>query len=145
MIVGALGLDVTVKVTALLVTPPTVTIRLPVVAPLGTGATIFEALQLVGAAAVPLNFTVLEPCVSPKFVPVIVTGAPIEPEVGLKLVILGPAVPVGAAALTAMRTAPQLSEDASDALAEAEPAVGWMRCSEMSLVLGSAGTKSVRA
>jgi len=47
------------------------------------------ALQLVGVPAVPLNFTVLVLCVAPKFVPVIVTGAPVGPEVTLKLVIVG--------------------------------------------------------
>jgi len=47
------------------------------------------ALQLVGAAAVPLNATVLAPCVEPKPVPVIVTVAPTGPEVGLRLVMAG--------------------------------------------------------
>src|SRR5262245_44293138 len=65
--------EVTVKVTPLLATPPTVTTALPVVAPLGTGATIVPVLQLVGVAVVPLNRTVLEPCVAPKLAPVIVT------------------------------------------------------------------------
>ena len=52
---------VTVKLTALLATPPTVTTTLPVVAPLGTGTTMEAALQLVGVAAVPLKVTVLLP------------------------------------------------------------------------------------
>ena len=47
------------------------------------------ALQLVGVAPVPLNVTVLLPCVEPKFVPVIVTEVPTGPEVGDKLVMLG--------------------------------------------------------
>jgi hypothetical protein len=34
---------------------------LPLVAPLGTGATIDVVPQLVGVEAVPLNFTVLDP------------------------------------------------------------------------------------
>ena len=34
------------------------------------------ALQLVAVATVPLNVTVLVPCVAPKFVPVTVTEAP---------------------------------------------------------------------
>jgi hypothetical protein len=34
-----------------------------------------------------LNVTVLEPCVEPKFVPVIVTDVPTTPEVGETLVI----------------------------------------------------------
>jgi hypothetical protein len=36
-----------------------------------------------------LNCTVLEPCVDPKFVPVIVTDAPTAPDVGDRLVMLG--------------------------------------------------------
>jgi hypothetical protein len=47
------------------------------------------ALQLVGVATVPLNVTVLVPCVAPKLVPVIVTDVPTIPEFGLRLVILG--------------------------------------------------------
>lgn len=77
------------KVTPLLATPPTVTTTLPVLAPVGTGTTMLVAFQLVGVAAVPLNVTVLVPCETPKFVPVIVTGVPAGPEVGLRLVILG--------------------------------------------------------
>src|SRR5580700_6640804 len=85
--------DVTVKLTPLLATPPTVTTTFPVVAPVGTITTMLVALQLVGVAAVPLNVTVLVPCVAPKFAPAIVIGAPANPEVGFKLVILGVAVP----------------------------------------------------
>src|SRR6266705_711406 len=47
-----------------------------VVAPAGTCTTMLVAPQLVGVAAVPLNLTVLDPCVAPKFVPVIVTDVP---------------------------------------------------------------------
>src|SRR2546426_5296040 len=47
------------------------------------------ALQLVGVAAVPLNLTLLVPCVAPKFAPAIVTDVPINPDVGFKLVMLG--------------------------------------------------------
>ena len=48
------------------------------------------ALQLViVVAVVPLNVTVLVPCVEPKFVPVIVTDVPTAPDVGLRLVIVG--------------------------------------------------------
>jgi hypothetical protein len=79
----------TVKFTPLLGTPPTVTTTLPVVAPAGTGATMFVALQLAGVAAVPLNVTVLVPCVAPKFAPVIVTDLPTPPDVGFKLAMLG--------------------------------------------------------
>jgi hypothetical protein len=88
VILGATD-DEIVKVTPLLATPPTVTTTLPVVAPLGTGATILVALQLVGTAVIPLNLTVLVPCVAPKFAPVIVTEAPTKPDVGFRLVILG--------------------------------------------------------
>ena len=81
---------VTVKFTPLLATPPTVTTTLPVVAPAGTVVTMLVALQLVTAAVIPLNFTVLVPCAAPKFTPVIVTAVPTTPEVGFKLVMLGP-------------------------------------------------------
>jgi hypothetical protein len=52
---------VTVKLTPLLATPPTVTTTLPVVAPAGTDVAMLVALQLVTVAVVPLNFTVLVP------------------------------------------------------------------------------------
>jgi hypothetical protein len=80
---------VTVKLTPLLAAPPTVTTTFPVVAPAGTAATMLVALQLVGVAAVPLNFTVLVPCVAPKFAPLMVTEVPTRPEAGFKLVMLG--------------------------------------------------------
>ena len=66
VIVGAAVVVVTVNTTPLLATPPTVTVTLPVVAPVGTGATIRVADQLVGVAVVPANFTTLVPCVAPK-------------------------------------------------------------------------------
>ncbi len=53
------GVEVTVKVMPLLDLPPTVTTTAPVVAPVGTGATMLVPLQLVGVAAVPLKVTVL--------------------------------------------------------------------------------------
>jgi hypothetical protein len=80
------GADVTVKLTPLLATPPTVTTTFPVVAPAGTDVTMLVALQLVVVAVVPLNVTVPE---DPKFVPVIVTAVPTAPEVGDRLVIVG--------------------------------------------------------
>jgi hypothetical protein len=83
---------VTVKLTPLLATPPTVTTTLPVVAPPGTGTTMPVALQLVGVAVVPLNVIALVPCVAPKFAPPIVTDAPTNPEVGFRLVMLGAGV-----------------------------------------------------
>ena len=58
-------------------------------------ATIDVALQLpIVVAVVPLNFTVLVPCVEPKFVPVIVTDAPTAPVVGDRLLMLGKTVKV---------------------------------------------------
>ncbi len=45
--------------------------------------------QLVGVAVVPLNVTVLVPCVAPKFAPVIVTEVPTGPLAGVRLVIVG--------------------------------------------------------
>src|SRR5580698_474984 len=57
----------------------------PVVAPAGTGITISVALQELGVAAVPLNLTVLEPCVSKKFEPSMVIGVPIDPELWERL------------------------------------------------------------
>src|SRR5438552_3251572 len=78
--------DVTVKLTPLLATPPTVTTTLPVAAPAGTDVTMLVALQLVVVAAVPLNATVPA---APKFVPVMVTAVPTGPEVGFRLVIAG--------------------------------------------------------
>jgi hypothetical protein len=84
-----LGGTVTVKATLLLARPPTVTTTFPVVAPVGTGTAILVALQLVGVALVPLNVTVLVPCVVPKFAPAIVTDVPTVPEFGVKLVMPG--------------------------------------------------------
>jgi len=81
----------TVKLIPLLAAPDTVTTTFPVVAPLGTGTLILVELQLVGVPVAPLNCTVLVPWADPKFLPVIVTKAPTGPEVGDKLVILGPA------------------------------------------------------
>jgi len=84
-----LGGEFTVKLMPLLATPPTVKTTLPVVAPAGTGAMIFVALQLVDVAAVPLKVTELVPCDDPKAVPVIEIDMPTDPEVGFKPVIMG--------------------------------------------------------
>jgi len=93
--VPMLGVGMTVKLTPLLATPATATITFPVVAPVGTGITIVVAFHVVAAPApVPLNATVLVPCVAPKFAPVIVIGTPTAPEVWLRLVMLGPNPPV---------------------------------------------------
>jgi hypothetical protein len=85
------GAATTVKAFPLLAAPDTVTTTFPVVAPVGTVATMLVALQLVALATVPLNFTVLVPWVEPNPVPVIVTDAPTAPEVGDKLEIDGAA------------------------------------------------------
>src|SRR6266480_3574502 len=77
-----LGAGTTVKLTPLLAAPATVTTTFPVVAPDGTGAPMANELQLVGVVGAPLNVTVLEPWLDPKFVPVIVTAAPTAPVVG---------------------------------------------------------------
>ncbi len=84
-----LGAGTTVNVTPLLSTPLACTTTLPVVAPDGTGTTMFVALQLVGVAAVPLKPTVPLPWVEPKLEPMIVTEAPTAPEVGERPEILG--------------------------------------------------------
>src|SRR5208282_1589841 len=85
-----LGADTTVNETPLLALLPTVTTTLPVVAPVGTVATIDVEPQLViVVAVVPLNDTMLVPCVVPKFAPVIVTDVPTAPDVGERLVMLG--------------------------------------------------------
>lgn len=87
-----LGAATTVNVTPLLALPLTVTTTLPVVAPVGTIATMEVALQLVMVVtAVPLNLTVLVPWLDPKFEPAIVTEAPTAPDVGERLVMLGAA------------------------------------------------------
>src|SRR5829696_5818270 len=79
----------TPKVTPLLAMPPTVTTTGPVAAPAGTGATILVLVQLVGVAVMPLNVTVLLPCVAPKVEPFIVTLVAIGPAAGERLLIDG--------------------------------------------------------
>src|SRR6266446_6554682 len=99
---GGVVSAVTVKLTPLLATPPTVTTTFPVVAPADTGTTMLAALQLVGVAVTPLNFTVLVPCTAPKFAPLIVTGVPTNPDAGFRPVMLGTgAVTVNATPLLA--------------------------------------------
>jgi hypothetical protein len=84
----------TMKLAPLLATPPTVTTTAPVVAPPGTGTVMLASLQFDGVAAVPLNVTVLGPCVAPKFTPDIVTTSATAPDVGERLLILGATVNV---------------------------------------------------
>jgi hypothetical protein len=69
--------------------PLTVTTMFPEVAPPGTGTTMLVADQDVGVAVVPLNVTVLEPLLAPKFAPVSVTEVPIGPLDGAAFVRLG--------------------------------------------------------
>lgn len=92
-----LGVGRTVKETPLLLLLETVTTTFPVVAPVGTVATMLDALQLVMEAVVPLNLTVLEPCEFPKLEPAIVTDAPTAPDVGVKLDMEGDAAWTSAA------------------------------------------------
>jgi len=87
-----LGVGNTVKFVPLLLFPVVVTTTGPVVATFGTGTAIWELLQLVGVAVVPLKVTVLEPCVRPKVVPVMVTVAPNGPVDGDKPVMFGTTV-----------------------------------------------------
>ena len=87
-----LGAAATVNAAPLLASPDVVTTTFPVVAPFGTGVMMLVELQLVGTATIPLKVTMLEPCVAPKLVPVIVTEVPIDPEVGDRLVMLGAGV-----------------------------------------------------
>ena len=89
----------TVKFTALLGTPSTAITTFPVVATVVTGTTMDPALQFVGVAIVPLNVTVLVPCVDPKFVPVSVTSVPTGPDIGDRLAILGVGSTVNTAVL----------------------------------------------
>src|SRR5258708_35535105 len=90
-----LGAATTVNEEPLLFTPLAFPTTFPVVPPVGTVATIDVAVQLpIEVAVVPLNATVLVPCVVPKFVPVIVTDAPTAPIVGDRLVMFGAATTV---------------------------------------------------
>jgi hypothetical protein len=81
--------ELTVKVTPLLACPFTVTTTGPVVAPEGTATAMLVEFQLVGDAVVPLNCSVLVPCVAPKLFPATVTELPTVPELGVRLVIEG--------------------------------------------------------
>jgi hypothetical protein len=83
------GVGNTVKGRPLLATPLAFTTTLPVVAAVGTVATMDVALQLVIVALVPLNVTVPVPWVEPKPVPAIVTDAPTAADVGDRLVMFG--------------------------------------------------------
>ena len=115
-----LRVSMTVKLMPLLETPLAFTTTFPVVAPLGTCATMLVALQLVGGASVSLNVTVLVPCAAPKFVPVIVTEVPTSPEVTDRFVILGAGTtvkltPLLAAPATVTTTFPVVAPDGTGA------------------------------
>lgn len=94
---------VTVKFDPLLETFETVTTTFPVVAPDGTGTMIPAPVQVVGEAVVPLKVTVLDPCVGPKFVPLMLTIVVTGPDEGDRLAMFGigvPPAPVASAAPT---------------------------------------------
>jgi hypothetical protein len=108
VIVGV-GEVVTVKLAVEVTVPPgAVTVIAPVAAVAGTDVLMCEASVTENAAVTPLkNFTALAP-VNP--VPVIVTGVPTGPLVGLKLVIVGTgAVPVLKVAMAPVHAADALS------------------------------------
>ena len=127
----------------MLATPFTVTTTGPVVAPVGTGVTMLVALQLMGAAIVPLNVTVLDPFVAPKFVPAMVTDVAIDrPRSGFRPVMLGVAPPPPTAGRNAASAVPQMSDVFSVPLAETGPAAVWIRSSTTNFVFGAAGTRS---
>jgi hypothetical protein len=101
-IVLMLGGGITVNETPLLATPPAaVTTTLPVVAPVGTEVVICVALHVLTVAAVPLNVILPLPWVGPKLDPLMVTAAPIIPELGTKLLMLGAGVTVNVTPLLA--------------------------------------------
>jgi hypothetical protein len=99
----------TEKVIPLLAAPPTLTTTLPVVAIGGTGTVMLVLLQAVAVAGTPLNVTVFEPWLAPKFVPVMVTLVPVGPDVGDSDEIPGATVnanPLLATLLTVTTTLP---------------------------------------
>lgn len=100
VMVGTAARLPTVKFDALVAVPPAVvTLIRPVVAPLGTPATMVPDPVTVNAAVVPLNFTEVAPT---RFAPERVTAVPTPPDVGLNPVIVG----LGG---TTVRTATSLS------------------------------------
>jgi hypothetical protein len=102
----------TLNVIPLLATPFTVTTTFPVLAPTGTIVVMLVALQLLGAEFVPLNATVLPPWEKPKLDPAMTTIAPMTPELGVRLLILGVTVkltPLLAAPLAVTTTLPVIA------------------------------------
>src|SRR5438128_7631877 len=94
-----LGTVVTVKLTTLLARAATVTSTLPVAAPLGTGATMLVALQLVGVVAVALAWTQLNLSVDMPSFPVMVTEVRTGPEASDRPGMLGTVASVKLTAL----------------------------------------------
>lgn len=108
----------TVNDQPLLATPLTVTTRVPEVALVGTGTTILVKLQLVGVPAVPLNLTVLEPCVDPNPDPLIVIEVPTFADVGDTLPIDGAACKRGRDVSPNRRVKNTFEQNCSGALAK---------------------------
>jgi hypothetical protein len=86
-----IGDGVTEKLLPLLDDPLTLTTTLPVVAPAGTWSSRLVALQETQVTGVPLNVTVLLPCVDPKPLPMIATAVPTGPFDGVIRLMLGAA------------------------------------------------------
>lgn len=81
---------ITVKTVALVAMfDPTVTVIVPVAAPVGTVVVMLVDVLAVATAVVPLNFTILFDRVGSKFEPKIVTGSPTIDDVGVNEVIVG--------------------------------------------------------
>jgi hypothetical protein len=80
----------------LLACPETVTTTVsgPATAGVAAPVVIAVSVHVLGVTAVPLKVTVLEPCVAPKVVPLIVNNVPRGPVVGETLVIFGVTVNV---------------------------------------------------
>lgn len=82
---------VTVNVALLLETPETVTITAAGPSPRleGMPTPMLLLLQLVGVTLSPPMVTLLEPCVAPKSLPLMVTAVPTGPEEGDRLLMPG--------------------------------------------------------
>ena len=89
-----LGPGDTVKAKLLLLIPPAVTTRGPVVAPEGTGTTMLPSLQLKGVATVPLKVTLPLPCGMPNPDPLIVICVFTAPLAGETPLIAGGGITV---------------------------------------------------
>ena len=86
---GMQDVPVTVNIPALVAElQPTETEIVPVTAPDGTVVSMLVVVLAVTTATVPLNITILLASTGSKLVPVIVTGVPIAPEVGVNEAIV---------------------------------------------------------